>query len=128
MSRGQWGRGKGFGGGAGPRRISRFLEPCLLLLLRDDASHGYNLLDSLGKFGFTRGMVDTGVVYRFLREMEDAGWVSSEWDTSNSGAPRRVYSVTAGGREHLAAWMDELRRTRDEIDHLVDVYMRQRAG
>ena len=73
MSRGQWGRGMGHGGGAGPRRISRFLEPCLLLLLREDATHGYNLLDSLGRFGFNRGMVDTGVVYRVLREMEDAG-------------------------------------------------------
>ena len=73
MPRGRWGRGAGFGGGAGTRRISRFLEPCLLLLLREDATHGYNLLDALRQFGFVPGSVDTSVVYRILREMEQAG-------------------------------------------------------
>ncbi|MEJ5199561.1 MAG: helix-turn-helix transcriptional regulator, partial [Anaerolineae bacterium] len=93
MPRGRWGRGMGFDGAACPRRISRFLEPCLLLLLRDDATHGYNLLDALDRFGFAPGTVDASVVYRILREMEGEGWVSSQWDTAGSGPPRRVYSV-----------------------------------
>lgn len=123
-----WGRGGGFGGGACPRRISRFLEPCLLLLLREDASHGYNLLDALRQFGFAPGTVDASVVYRVLREMEAAGWVSSQWDTAGSGPPRRVYRVTPDGAEYLAAWIADLRSTRDEIEQFIETYTRQEAG
>ena len=128
MRRGHWGRGAGFGGGAGPRRITRFLEPCLLLLLRGDATHGYNLLDGLRRFGFAPGTIDTSVVYRILREMEDAGWVTSQWDTTGSGAPRRVYSVTGDGEQYLAAWIDDLRCTRDEIDQFIGAYKQQAAS
>jgi PadR family transcriptional regulator, regulatory protein PadR len=125
MPRGRWGHGAGLGGSACPRRISRFLEPCLLLLLRSDANHGYNLLEALARFGFAPGTIDASVVYRILREMEVAGWVSSQWDTSGSGAPRRVYSVTPNGEEYLAAWIHDLRCTRDEIDQFIDTYTRQ---
>jgi len=128
MPRGRWGRGAGFGGGACPRRISRFLEPCLLLLLRGDATHGYNLLDALHQFGFVPGTVDASVVYRILREMEGAGWVSSQWDTAGSGPPRRVYTLTPDGEEYLAAWITDLRCTRDELDKFVETYTRQEAG
>ncbi|MGC8780246.1 MAG: helix-turn-helix transcriptional regulator [Anaerolineae bacterium] len=125
MPRGRWGRGMGFDGPACPRRISRFLEPCLLLLLRDDATHGYNLLEALDRFGFARGSVDASVVYRILREMEQEGWVSSQWDTAGSGPPRRVYSVTPDGEEYLAAWINDLRCTRDEIDRFIETYEQQ---
>lgn len=125
MPRGRWGRGMGFDGAACPRRISRFLEPCLLLLLRDDATHGYNLLDALDRFGFAPGTVDASVVYRILREMERDGWVSSQWDTAGSGPPRRVYSLTPDGEEYLAAWINDLRCTRDEIDRFIETYEAQ---
>jgi poly-beta-hydroxybutyrate-responsive repressor len=109
-------------GGACLRRIARFLEPCLLLLLRNDASHGYNLLDALQVFGFVRYSVDASAIYRVLREMEQAGWVTSQWDTAGAGPPRRVYEVTQAGEEHLGQWIDELRRTRDEIDCFITAY------
>ena len=44
-------RGGAEGGGC-PRRIHRFLEPCLLLLLHCNEAHGYELLDGLKQFGF----------------------------------------------------------------------------
>lgn len=126
MPRGNWGRGMGLGRrGGGMRRITRFLEPCLLLLLRADATHGYNLLDGLHRFGFTPETLDASVVYRVLREMEDAGWVRSQWDTAGSGPPRRVYAVTPDGEGYLAAWIDDLRHTRDEIDRFIETYGQQ---
>jgi len=108
-----------------PRRIARFLEPCLLLLLRGDASHGYNLVDALSQFGFAPGTVDASVVYRMLREMEVGGWVTSQWDTAGSGPPRRVYQVTPEGEAYLAAWVDDLRYTREELDRFIAFYVRQ---
>ncbi|MCC7260815.1 MAG: helix-turn-helix transcriptional regulator [Alphaproteobacteria bacterium] len=127
MPRGRWASGSGLGGSACPRRIARFLEPCLLLLLRGDATHGYSLLEALRQFGFVPGAVDASVVYRILREMEDAGWVSSQWDTAGSGPPRRVYTVTPDGEEYLSAWINDLRCTRDEIDQFIETYTHQDA-
>lgn len=119
------GWGDGSGEGACSRRINRFIEPCLLLLLRSDASHGYNLVDELQRFGFTPGSMDASVVYRTLREMEQQGWVTSQWDTSGSGPPRRVYKTTPNGNDYLRRWVNDLRRTRDGIDQFIETYIRQ---
>lgn len=116
------GWGDGSGNGACPRRISRFVEPCLLMLLREDASHGYNLVDELQRFGFAQGTVNASVVYRALRDMEEQGWVASQWDTSGTGPPRRVYDVTPSGKAYLARWITDLRRTRDEIDRFIEMF------
>jgi PadR family transcriptional regulator PadR len=122
MPRGH-GRGRGgWRGGPGPQRILRFLEPCLLLLLRRQPSYGYSLLDELGRFGFTSGTVDASVVYRVLREMEGQGWVRSGWEVGGAGPPRRVYQMTPAGAEYLAWWIDDLKRTRDQIDRFVAAY------
>jgi PadR family transcriptional regulator PadR len=99
----------------------------LLLLLHGNAAHGYSLLEGLSQFGFAPDTVDASVVYRILREMEDAGWVSSQWDVAGSGPPRRVYTVTANGEEYLAAWINDLRRTRDELDRFIETYAQQQA-
>jgi PadR family transcriptional regulator, regulatory protein PadR len=115
-------------GGACPRRIARFLEPCLLLLLRGDASHGYNLLEGLQEFGFAHGALDPSIVYRMLREMEEAGWVMSEWDTAGSGPPRRVYHVTPNGEQYLTRWIADLRLTRDEIDRFIELFESRRVA
>ena len=104
-------------------RQARFLEPTLCLLLHHSPSHGYTLLERLAEFGL--GTVDSGVVYRALRDMEEMGWVTSTWEIEQAqGPPRRVYRLTAQGDQVLSGWVRELRQTRGQIDHLVDVYDR----
>ena len=122
-------RGSGWGrapaGSACPRRISRFLEPCLLLLLRESSTHGYDLLEALEEFGFARDALDASIVYRVLREMENAGWVTSTWQTAASGPARRVYEVTAEGEKYLAWWAADLQRASDEIAQFLELYRSQ---
>lgn len=105
-----------------PRRIQRFLEPCLLLLLHCEEVHGYELLDSLGPFGFDQNPVDLSTVYRLLRGLEEQGLVVSRWDTSNPGPARRLYCLTEEGDHHLAGWVQDLRET-DRVLHIfLDTY------
>lgn len=80
-----------------------YLRPCLLLLLAEGTSHGYELLDQVGDLGYDR--VDPGGLYRCLRAMEEEGLVSSTWEPSAYGPPRRNYALTDEGREwlHLVA-------------------------
>lgn len=76
-----------------------FLRPCLLLLLRERPAHGYELLEQLRAFGFTRD--DPGRLYRALRALEDEGLVHSAWEKSQSGPDRRIYQLTRAGGEAL---------------------------
>jgi PadR family transcriptional regulator PadR len=120
------GRGQGRGRGRGRRRHGRvmsFLQPCLLVMLHQDKAHGYSLLNGLNEFGFNPGQLDPSLVYRALREMEEIGLVTSEWDEEDSlGPQRRVYSITNEGEDYLVNWLEDLRRTRQEIDTLIAAY------
>jgi DNA-binding PadR family transcriptional regulator len=100
----------------------RFLQPCLLLLLRRAEAHGYALLDELAEFGFHPERLDPSLVYRALREMEEAGLVRSRWDEDSQGPRRRVYALLPDGEAYLAARIEDLRRTRVEIDRLILAY------
>ena len=114
-------RGRGWRRKGLSRRAARMLEPALLLLLHHGPAHGYTLLDQLGGFGL--GELNTSVVYRALRDMEEKGWVTSTWDEEQTqGPPRRVYRLTEAGDEVLSWWAQDLRETRTMIDHLLGVY------
>ncbi len=116
---GRRGRGRGFGR---RRRVISFLQPCLLVMLHRGRAHGYSLLSGLEEFGFGKGQMDASLVYRALREMEVAGMVISEWGEESQGPPRRTYTITEEGEQHLLGWVQDLHRTRQEIDHLLAAY------
>lgn len=75
------------------------LPSCLLLLLAEAPSHGYELADRLKQWGFE--LSGPGPVYRELRVLEEHGLVRSAWSPSGSGPVPRVYEVTSAGRKAL---------------------------
>jgi PadR family transcriptional regulator PadR len=105
-----------------PRRIHRFLEPCLLLLLHCNEAHGYELLDGLKSFGFDQNPVDSSTVYRFLRDLEERDLVTSRWDTGGAGPARRLYQISEEGDRYLAWWVDDLRETDRVLHHFLKTY------
>jgi PadR family transcriptional regulator, regulatory protein PadR len=103
------------------RHIRGFLEPCLLLLLHCSANHGYDLAVALAEFGL--GDLDPSLVYRMLRDLEEAELVISEWQPPvSSGPTRRVYRLTAAGESYLNTWADDLRETDRALHHFLAVY------
>jgi PadR family transcriptional regulator PadR len=107
-------------GGVQPRRIRRFIEPALLLLLHSRPMHGYALLEGLDRLGFDTYPADPSTVYRILRDLEEAGMIESEWDADETaGPPRRVYRLAAAGDAYLRDWVAELRAT----DHLLHRFL-----
>ena len=115
------GHGRGRGRGRG-RRVLRFLQPCLLLLLNESEAHGYRLREQIGRFGFDSQEFDPSLIYRTLREMEDVGWIQSRESTESKGPPRRVYSLSGEGIDQLAFWASDLRRVRNEIDAFLKAF------
>lgn len=105
-----------------PRRIHRFVESCLLLLLHCGEAHGYELLDGLKPFGFDQNPVDPSTVYRILRVLEERQLVTSRWDTGSSGPARRLYTITEEGDRYLADWALDLRETDRVLHYFLQTY------
>ena len=92
--------------------IYRFVEPVVLLMLRDKGhSYGYDLAATLQEHALTDAAVEGASLYRTLRRLEENGHVRSSWDVQGSGPARRVYSLTKSGEQHLEEW-------RQVLDHL----------
>jgi PadR family transcriptional regulator PadR len=95
-------------------RVERFGEPAVLLLLREQPAHGYDLLEQLPEL--TGERVDMGNLYRFLRLLEAEGIVSSKWEEELPGPSKRTYTLTDEGRALLDAWAGALRDAKGRID------------
>jgi len=105
-------------------RMERFLEPCLLLLLCQEPSHGYELIQRLCDFGFEPETQDPGHIYRHLRRLEGEGMVTSRWETGDSGPAKRLYQVTSEGKELLAAWTDTIQGNIEILQFFLEKYHR----
>lgn len=91
---------------ARPRLHGELLSTSLLAFLKNWNAYGYQLTQQLADSGMPE--CDSGTVYRTLRQLEKSGFVSSFWDTSESGPARRMYSLTQAGDLFLAGWIDAL--------------------
>lgn len=97
-----------------------FLRSCLLLLIAERPSYGYDLQEGLGPLGMMSA--DPGGLYRTLRAMERDGLVASVWDSSEVGPPRRVYSLTEEGMDWLHAWAGAHAETRRILGSFLERY------
>jgi PadR family transcriptional regulator PadR len=105
--------------------MQRIIEVCLLVLLCGPEGrhcHGYALGERLKEFGFSDSEISVSTLYRTLRGMEEAGWVSSDWAAGGPGPQRREYAITDAGRLALDEWAAVLTRRRERIAHVLDAY------
>lgn len=102
----------------GPALPRHYLKPCLLLLLAEGPSHGYELLEQVRRIGI-RG-AEPGGLYRYLRGMERSEMVSSWWEPSQAGPARRTYVLTDSGRQALEEWIEDLRDVRQVLVGILD--------
>jgi PadR family transcriptional regulator, regulatory protein PadR len=109
-------------------RPRRWLIPVALVLLQEENSYGYELMERIEEeFGFEQ--INAGLVYRALRQMENEGLCSSEWDVrakEEGGPPRRMYAVTEEGEAYLEAWAKACEKYHRLMDQFAQVYGRRR--
>ena len=98
---------------AEPRLHGEMLATSLLAFLKGCNAYGYQLSQQLSDSGLPQS--DSGTVYRALRQLEDSGFVSSFWDTSDQGPARRMYSLTSAGELFLRTWIDALNRYQEVL-------------
>jgi poly-beta-hydroxybutyrate-responsive repressor len=103
-------------------RPKNWVVPVALVLLREDPSHGYELMERLEEFGFEE--INPGTLYRTLRRMEREGLCESKWELSSEGVgpARRMYSITEAGEEYLEAWAEGCKRYQNLIGCFYEAY------
>lgn len=74
------------------------LDLCLLASLRDSPVYGYELSQRMGRAGL---QMSAGSTYPLLARLEKAGAVSAQVRPSDSGPPRKYYSLTDQGKRLL---------------------------
>lgn len=106
----------------GSGRQERYIQASILLGLFAGPSYGYELINTIGQYGFVEGSAPPGMIYRHLRQMEEDGLVRSEWETPEAGAAKRTYTITWEGREILSLWIRFMETQADKLKAFVEKY------
>jgi PadR family transcriptional regulator PadR len=93
------------------------LEYCVLALLRDGERYGFELVRTLSDADGL--LVSEGTIYPLLSRLRRDQLVSTSWQESEAGPPRRYYELTEAGRRALADFSDEWAQFRDAVDALL---------
>ena len=82
------------------------LEFCILLMIKQRPSYGYEIISTLEKYPILAAKENT--IYPLLRRLMKEDYVSSSWQESAEGLPpRKYYSITDKGLEYISAMSKE---------------------
>lgn len=103
-------------------RVSKFIEPSILLFLSKDSSYGYELIKKLKQLGFHQESVDIGAVYRTLRKLEKEGFVDSSWQETEGKKKKRYYNITPDGIHLLANWTERIKERKKALSRFIKIF------
>jgi transcriptional regulator len=79
------------------------LDMLVLKTLDAKPLHGYAIAVRIEQLTAEVLTVEEGSLYPALYRMEQRGWLTSEWSTTDTGRRARFYKLTKAGRAQLAA-------------------------
>jgi transcriptional regulator len=82
----------------------------LQTLQSQGALHGYALCQHIQAASSELLRVEEGSLYPALHRMEQDGWLTSAWQTTEKGRQARFYDITRRGRAQLAREKDSWNR------------------
>jgi transcriptional regulator len=84
------------------------------------AQHGYGIARRIEQIAEGMLALNQGTIYPALLRLEQKGWISSEWGTSENNRRARFYSITRAGRKQLAVEADLWARTVAMMNRLLE--------
>jgi transcriptional regulator len=72
--------------------------------------HGYGIAQRLQQVSNDILRLNQGTLYPALLRLEQRGWISSKWGTSENNRRARFYSLTRAGRTQLAREAEDWQR------------------
>ena len=74
------------------------------------SQHGYGIAQRLQQVSEDLLRLNQGTLYPALLRLEQRGWISSKWGTSENNRRARFYSLTRAGRKQLLREADDWHR------------------
>jgi len=96
------------------------LDLLILQTLVLGAAHGHSIADAIEHRSEDVLQVEHGSLYPALHRLENRGWISSFWGTSENNRRARYYRLTPAGKKQLAAQTSRW----DEIVRAVHMILR----
>ena len=114
---------RGKPGGRGWKGRGRILTNAILLIIAEEPNYGYDIANKLDELGIERieGIGQMGKIYRILSDLENNGYIISEWDTSKS-PPVKVYTITPLGLEYLKYAVESVKQEIKVLETFISKY------
>ena len=93
------------------------LEGCVLAVIGERETYGYEISQQLERFGF--GRIAEGTIYPLLLRLEKNGLVEAVYRQSEVGPRRKYYRLTAAGERELAAFIQNYQALSRAVDNLL---------
>lgn len=82
--------------------VAASATPLVLAILSEEPAHGYAILQRVGELSGGVLQWTDGMLYPVLHRLERQGFIKGSWGRSETGRRRKVYQITASGKEQLA--------------------------
>ena len=83
--------------------------------------HGYRIARRIEQISENQLVLNQGTLYPALLKLEQMGWISSKWGTSESGRRVRVYALTRAGRKQLHKEEGQWRRAASIVERFMKI-------
>src|ERR1700745_3462400 len=97
------------------------LDLLLLKILALEPLHGWAISQRLKQVSSEVLQVSDGSLYPALHKLEQEGWITAEWKTSELGRRAKFYSLTRLGRKQLQTETANWRRLSGAISAVVQL-------
>jgi PadR family transcriptional regulator PadR len=64
--------------------------------------HGYGIARRIEQVSGDEILLNQGTIYASLVRLQQRGWISAEWGTSDNNRKAKYYTITRSGRKQLA--------------------------
>src|SRR5579883_3073077 len=64
--------------------------------------HGYGIARRIEQVSGDQILLNQGTIYASLVRLQQRGWISAEWGTSDNNRKAKFYAITKKGRKQLA--------------------------
>ncbi len=108
--------------GSGPDRTSQLLkgvlDMCLLAIIAEEPSYGYEMVRKLSRRGLD--LVSEGTIYPLLSRLQKQGLIEGYLVASPEGPARKYYRIAEPGRAALGEWVRDWRRLVAGVERVLE--------
>jgi PadR family transcriptional regulator, regulatory protein PadR len=83
------------------------------------SQHGYGIARRIEQVSGDAVLLNQGTIYASLVRLQQRGWISAEWGTSDNNRKAKYYAITRSGRKQLARDTEDWRRLADVMGRVL---------